>query len=770
MTTTTAISADDFLGTLGVNTHIGDAGAYSNTAMIEQDLEYLGVGIVRDSTASAGEIAVWQQVSQATGAKFDLYMPEGAPAWEQDALALVPQLAADGILHSIEGGNEEDDSYAQSNGNSLSWTAQFQQQVYAMGQQQGLPVINMSFGSGWTAANNWEGDYPDVGDLSAYTDYANAHAYPNVGQTPDETIQSLNSDAQLAAASRQVITTEIGWQTSQFSEGQIAQYVVDSTFDGIANGDAGMWFYGLYDDSSGDWGLFNSDGSARPAATALHNLTTLLADPGNGAGSFTPGSLSYNLSGTQSGDNSILMEQSNGSFWIGLWDEAGSQHTVTVNLPSSASEVDVFDPVTGTSSIASASDTSSVSVSLGGDPLLIEVMPNAGATTGTAPAGTAGSGNGATTGGSATSTNTSDPAASGSTAASGGAGTTATAGGAAGTPTDLAVTVPASTTVTAGDTTALSGISVSDSWGAGNGGALALNAWDSSGTLTIDGQAFGPGGGPVANGMFSGSLAQINADLASMTYTAPAGGGADTITVDVWNQAGVEVEATIAVNAGSAGSSAGGANPSGAGSATGTDPAPSGATSGSATAAQAGTGITIAPDDAAPVEIVNHTAITASSGDHMLFVGGIGNTVTLSGGTDTVQAFQGNNTITASGGNDTIQIAGSGNVVSASGGNVTIDDSGANNTIALPGAGDGTDDIFGYVLQNGDTLDLRRALTSTSWDGSQGTLGNYLSVSTQDNNAVISLSPDGAGNGSVIATLQGAGQVSLATLLQHAIT
>lgn len=209
-----AISATVFIDTLGVNTHIGDAGAYSDTSMVEQNLEYLGVTIVRDSVDSASEAAVWQQVAQATGVKFDDYMPEGAPAWDQSALALVPQMAQEGILHSIEGGNEEDDFYAQANGNTLAWTAQSQQQVYAMGQQEGLPVINMSFGSGWTAANNWEGDYPNVGNLSAYTNYANAHTYPNVGQTPGSAIQQLNTDALLAASTRPVITTEIGWQTS----------------------------------------------------------------------------------------------------------------------------------------------------------------------------------------------------------------------------------------------------------------------------------------------------------------------------------------------------------------------------------------------------------------------------------------------------------------------------------------------------------------------------------------------------------------------------
>ena len=908
-TETTAISADQFLGTMGVNTHIDSSGTYLNLSLVEQDLDYLAVGIDRDSTASAGTISAWQQVSAATGVKFDFYMPEGQTSWEQTALSLVPQMAADGILHSIEGGNEEDDSYAQANGNSLAWTAQFQQQVYAAGQQYRLPVINMSFGSGWTAANNWEGDYPDVGDLSVYANYANAHTYPNVGQTPNQTITALNGDAQLAAASRQVITTEMGWQTSQFSEGQIAQYVVDATFDGIADGDAGVWFYGLYDDSSGDWGLFNSDGSARPAATALHNVTTLLADPGGNAAGFAPGSLDYNLSGTQSGDNSILIEKSDGSFWIGLWNEGGGQHTVTVNLPSAAADLEVFDPVPGTSAIQNAGSASSISVSLGGDPLLIKVVP-AGSAAGSgsatsAASGASGSGTGGSTTGSATGSG--DPGSSGTAGATGSGGASTASTGAAGTPGDLSVTVPASESVAAGAAQAISGVSVSDAWAASAAGSMALNVWDDSGTLTIGGQTFGPGGGPVPYGMLSGSLAQINADLATLAYTAGTGSGTDTIAVDVWNQAGTEVEETIPVTigtgsgegtsstgttgAGTSGTGTGSTGTGGAGtSSTGTSStgtgggaagtpddlsitAPSSETAAAGTAkaisgvsvadpwaasapgqmalnlwdlsgtltiggqtfapgggpvpfgmfsgslaqinadlasmsytAPAGGGsdtitvdvwnqagvevkdtiaitaggsgqastptssIAIGANDAQPVENVSNAAITATAGNHLLFIGGTGDTVTLSGGTDTVQAYQGDNAITATGGNDTIRISGSGNVVTASGGSATINDSGTGNTIVLPGTGGGTDDIYGYVLTNGDTLDLRSALAGTNWNGTEGTLGEYLSVSTHNNSAAISLSPNGSASGSVIATLQGSGPVTMATLLQHAIT
>src|ERR1700722_3930143 len=53
----------------------------------------------------------------------------------------------------------------------------------------------------------------------------------------DLTIESLNSDAKLAASSRPIMTTEIGWTTTSFSETAIAQYVVDATLDGIRSDD-----------------------------------------------------------------------------------------------------------------------------------------------------------------------------------------------------------------------------------------------------------------------------------------------------------------------------------------------------------------------------------------------------------------------------------------------------------------------------------------------------------------------------------------------------
>jgi hypothetical protein len=856
-----AVTASSFVDSLGINTHIDfNNYGYQNLATVEAAIQYLGVVNIRDSASNSSDASSWLQVAQATGAKFDDYIGETSPSGMQAELALAPQLAQEGILNFVEGGNEEDDAYPQSLGNNLQITAQFQQQVYAMAQQYGLPTINMSFGAGWTSANNWQGDYGNVGDLSAYADYGNAHTYPNPGQAPNSAIQQLNTLAQMAASSRPVITTEIGWNNG----GSTGQYVAQAALDGMLDGDAKMYYYALFSDSSGSYGLMNSDGSPTAAGTALHDLTTLLADNGS---SFTPGSLNYSLSGTQSGDNTLLMQKSDGSDWLALWNETAGTHAVTLNLASTASEIEVFDPVTGTSSIQSASNTGSITVSLGNDPLLIEVIGAGGAPT-------------------SVSTPTTTPT------------TTTTSTGSSASP-DPVVTVPTSATVAAGSTVAISGASVSDPWAAAHPGTLALNVLASSGTVSMQlngSTVSGSGTGAIHT---SGSLAQVNAELATLTYTAGSSGG--SVTVDVWDQAGVESMKTISVGIGSTTStsttlptttttttpptatttsptpSASSPDPvltvpasvtaaantatviSGAsvadpwaashpgtmalnvtstggtvsmqlngnavggsgtdaihtsvslaqlnaelatlsytgGSANGsvtvdvwdqagveatktialtTGSAGSGGTTTTTTAPTTTTtappAITIAANDGDPVVTASNTSIGATAGDHMIFIGGTGDTLTATGGTETVQAYQGGNTITTGAGNDTIRMAGSGNVIDAGGGSNQIDDSGGNNTIVLPGANQGYDDIYGYMMTNGDRFDMRAMLAGTGWNGSAATLADFVSVGQSGNSATISVDPSGTAGGAsyLVATLESSGPVSLGTLLTHAIT
>lgn len=799
----TAAGAENFVQTLGVNTHIDfQAYGYQNLRTVEAAINYLGLSNLRDSPENLADLGAngwWQQVANATGAKFDAFLGEGSYSQMTSDLGRAAQLAQQGILNFIEGGNEEDDPYPASLGNTMALTAQFQQTVYQTAHQYGLPAINMSFGAGWTSANNWHGDYDKVGNLAPYADYANAHTYPS--GAPDQTIQMLNADAQIAAVGRPVITTEIGWDANTTDLTSAAKYTLDAALDGFKDGDAKTYFYALFDDGSGKFGLMNADGSAKPAGVALHNLTTLLAD--NPPASFSPGTLSYGLANTVAGDNSLLFAKSDGSFWLAIWNEQAATHAVTLSLGAAATSLQVFDPLTGTSAVQSVSNASQLQVTISDHPILVEI---------------------------------------------GGAG-----GDPSPTPKDLALSTPATETLSAGATLAIPGVAITDVWALTASGNMALNVYDSAGTISIAGHSYGPGGGKVAGGMITGTEAQLNAALASLAYTAGSSAGSDILTIDVLNQAGVEVTKTIAVTVQAK------ADPPGAvialpGSPTVmsgatttingvsfTDPIGAGpgslalnlratngviamtdagghAIAGSGTgaisvvgtmaqlnadlatlaftgAAQGSARITVDIWDqygiesvaslgiavgSAPITIpasqatatitADNTTITTTGGNHMIFIAGTANTITATGGREQITALGGHNSITTGTGNDRIQIGGSGNVVDAGSGTNVISDSGSGNTFVLPTAGNGVDSIQSSLASTGDWLDLRRTLAATAWNGDRSSLSNYLRAnvvsSTQTNLVVM---PLGVAGSPAYRIAQFSEATNLQTVLAHSI-
>ncbi|HEX3995920.1 MAG TPA: hypothetical protein VHX39_32525 [Acetobacteraceae bacterium] len=174
-----------------------------------------------------------------------------------------------------------------------------------------------------------------------------------------------------------VVTTEIGWDRNQgYSQQTVAKSVLDAAMDGIKNGNVKTYFYSLFDDGAGAFGLMNQNGTPMAAGTALHNLTTLLADNAANASTFTTGSLNYSLSHTTANDNSMLFAKSDGTWWISLWDEVDTGHNVTVTLSGPATDIKIFDPLTGTNATKDVTGASSVTVKLTDHPLLIEVSPS----------------------------------------------------------------------------------------------------------------------------------------------------------------------------------------------------------------------------------------------------------------------------------------------------------------------------------------------------------------------------------------------------------
>lgn len=411
-TGTEAAHAQEFLNGFGINTHI-DFGnsAYQNLSQVETDIQYIGNGmirILRDSPSNSNDLTWWPLIHQKTGAVFDAYIGEGGPGIYSAELGLMQQMAQSGgrYIFSFEGGNEEDDTNSGgpvSQGNSQYIAAAEQQTVFKDAKSFGLPVFNISFGAGWCIAPNdpdcQHGDYNTVGDLSAFTDYANAHTYTKFSPNTNGYFVMLNTAASLAASTKPVAITEYGWTTDtpgsccNVSRNTQAAYVVEGMLDAWNLGNPYYFYYALYDDVSGTFGLASTSGVYKPAATALSVLFKLLGDPGSNALSFIPGLLDYTLTGMPAsankgsiGGQQVLFQKSDGSFWLALWNEQALNNLsgadvsvpavkVLLNLATQASSIEVYDVLDGsTDAMQSASNTATLSISVPAHPILVKIV------------------------------------------------------------------------------------------------------------------------------------------------------------------------------------------------------------------------------------------------------------------------------------------------------------------------------------------------------------------------------------------------------------
>jgi hypothetical protein len=91
------------------------------------------------------------------------------------------------------------------------------------------------------------------------------------------------------------------------------------------------------------------------------------------------------------------------------------------------------------------------------------------------------------------------------------------------------------------------------------------------------------------------------------------------------------------------------------------------------------------------------------------------------------------------------------------------------NVYVLPAAGNGPATLAS-ALSSGGTLDLTNALAATDWDGAPSTLPDYLAVTDMPAGTEIWLATTSGGPGTMIATIQGATDLSLDSLLAHSIT
>ncbi len=142
-----------------------------------------------------------------------------------------------------------------------------------------------------------------------------------------------------------------------------------------------------HDNADAEYGLFTLDNAPKPVATAIHNLTTILASPEIAAAPVALSPLAYSLGGMPADAHSVLLREPGGVaalvVWAEpvIWDEGAHRTTtpptakVTVSLAAAASSVRVFDPLAGIAPTQTTRDAGTVQIALTDHPVIIEITP-----------------------------------------------------------------------------------------------------------------------------------------------------------------------------------------------------------------------------------------------------------------------------------------------------------------------------------------------------------------------------------------------------------
>ncbi len=390
MTATNAIRAASFVSSIGVNTHIDYTdGKYANVKNVIADLKYLGVTEVRDASLNpAFQGQADYGIAAAAGIKFDFIVQGGRSISDTLSQLNTFVTAHPGSIAAIEGPNEINNApftYAGLSGAAAA--VAYQDALYAAVRADPLlknvPVFSFSLGAGAT---------PDAG---SYNEVA-LHPYPQNGTEP---LFWLQNAMKADPAGSQPVITEFGydslptWWMGVDPQTQ-AKETLNGLFDAMQLGVPQTFLYELLDaypdpNNQGGYhyGLFDINNNPKPVAVAIHNLTTILADTGAQANTFATSSLAYSVNSLPSTGSSTLLEKSNGTYDLVLWNEptiwnatthqevAASATSVSVNLGKVYASVEVFDPLSSSSPIKTYKNVSEVSVSLTDHPVIVQVDP-----------------------------------------------------------------------------------------------------------------------------------------------------------------------------------------------------------------------------------------------------------------------------------------------------------------------------------------------------------------------------------------------------------
>jgi hypothetical protein len=348
----TARRADDFVDSIGVNTHLYyDSSVYHQqySSLIKPKLQELGVRHIRDGATRNlnGYMDRLKELST-LGIRSTLVC-DPRDITPQAAVNLVKELGATSVVEAVQGTNEYNLS---GDGNWVNNVRNYQQQLYTLIKNDSVTRNVQVYGPSLSGGEA----YDAIGDLSAYVDYGTMNNYfggrnPGTKGWGSDDYGSLDWNvrtAKKASVSKQIITTETGYHSvvstndghKGIPEDVSGKYTPRLLLEQFNYGIPRTFIYELinvYNDPNSlykNFGLLRNDGTEKPAFVAVKNLIGLVKDPGT---TFTPGSLDYFLGGNTADIHHTLLQKQDGRFYLILWKEVSSFNVdtkQTINVSS----------------------------------------------------------------------------------------------------------------------------------------------------------------------------------------------------------------------------------------------------------------------------------------------------------------------------------------------------------------------------------------------------------------------------------------------------
>jgi hypothetical protein len=413
---TAALSASDFLDSIGANSAIASRGeTLEKTA---ECARYLGLRWIRTGTEIHVSIQDLIDLHKQTGLRYS-WSPGSGGSNLPKLLETGRQLAAAGALLAFEGPNEPNNwgiTYeGEKGGKNKSWlpVAKLQRDLYKAVKSDPLlksyPVFSISEGGAETDNAGLQFlTIPDGAKAllpagTQFADYANAHNYiyhpnsphpePNKTWNASDPTSACKVDGLYGnygrtwarhfagySESKLISLPKVTTETGCLIGGEITGHrhalnLLTLYLDQFKRGWSYTAVYLLRDrvDEGGNqkFGFYKPDYSPREAALYLHNLTTILED--HKSAGFTPSKLNYSIPEQPATLHDLLLQKSNGQFELAVWNEQiNATNTVTLNVHSPVSDAKLYDPTLGTKPIQTLSQTRRIPLALSDHPLILE--------------------------------------------------------------------------------------------------------------------------------------------------------------------------------------------------------------------------------------------------------------------------------------------------------------------------------------------------------------------------------------------------------------